>query len=212
MVDCFSFSLLLGSNHPLLIRFRHLCQFPFSSNQTVVIHRFQPLYSMASSRAHDYFLQEANTISHVHFLMSRAWCHLDVTYVPLVNLGSALNKTMWKMWIQPLCACVPYPMGHVNAYAQIWAFVTSHKSHGLNTRFWLVEIKSAALWLVRTYRGHIHYWEKVYFLCMSANIVNTLWLKVYGYDYGMICFDTRLWYFTQDEGNIFQHSKHKGCV
>ena len=28
----------------------------------------------------------------------------------------------------------------------------------------------------------------------------------------MICFDTRLWYFTQDEENIFQHSKHNGCV
>ena len=24
-----------------------------------------------------------------------------------------------------------------------------------------------------------------------TNIVNTIWLKVYGYDYGMICFDTR---------------------
>ena len=26
----------------------------------------------------------------------------------------------------------------------------------------------------------------------EINIVNTIWLKVYGYDYGMICFDTRL--------------------
>ena len=84
MVDCFSFSLLLGSNHPLLIRFRHLCQFPFSSNQTVVIHRFQPLYSMASSIAHDFFLQEAHTICYVHLLMLRAWRHSDVTHVPLV--------------------------------------------------------------------------------------------------------------------------------
>ena len=45
-----------------------------------------------------------------------------------------------------------------------------------------------------------------------TNIVNTIWLKVYGYDYGMICFDTRFWYFTEDEENIFQHSKHKGYV
>ena len=29
------------------------------------------------------------------------------------------------MWIQLLCACVLYSMGHVNFYAQIWAFVTS---------------------------------------------------------------------------------------
>ena len=66
---------------------------------------------MASSCAHDHFLQEANTISHVHFLMSRAWRHLDVTHVPLVNPGSVLNKTMSRMWIQLLCACVRYPMG-----------------------------------------------------------------------------------------------------
>ena len=46
----------------------------------------------------------------------------------------------------------------------------------------------------------------------KINIVNTIWLKVYGYDYGMICFDTRLWYFTQDEENSFKHSKHKGYV
>ena len=39
---------------------------------------------MTSSSAHDFFLQEANTISYVHLLMSRAWRHLDVTHVPLV--------------------------------------------------------------------------------------------------------------------------------
>ena len=47
--------------------------------------RVQPLYSMTSSIAHDSFLQEANTISYVHLLMSRAWRHLDVTHVPLVT-------------------------------------------------------------------------------------------------------------------------------
>ena len=36
-----------------------------------------------------------------------------------------------------------------------------------------------------------------------TNIVNTIWLKVYGYGYGMICFDTSFWYFTQDEENTF---------
>ena len=40
------------------------------------------------------------------------------------------------------------PWGHVNVYAQIWAFVTSMGSHGLNTRFWLVDKIFAALWLV----------------------------------------------------------------
>ena len=38
--------------------------------------------------------------------------------------------------------------GHVNNHDHIWAFVTSMGSHGLNARFWLVETKSAALWLV----------------------------------------------------------------
>ena len=46
--------------------------------------RVQAIYSMASSLAHDSFLQEANTISYVDLLMSRAWRHLDVTHVPLV--------------------------------------------------------------------------------------------------------------------------------
>ena len=45
-----------------------------------------------------------------------------------------------------------------------------------------------------------------------TNIVNTIWLEVYGYDYGMICFDIRFWYFIEDEENIFQHSKLKGYV
>ena len=50
----------------------------------MVIHRLQPLYQMASSSAHDFFFQEANTLYFVHSLISRAWRHLDVTHVPLV--------------------------------------------------------------------------------------------------------------------------------
>ena len=66
-------------------RFRHLCHVKNLFNQTVVIHRFQPLYKMASSSAHDFCLQEANTLSYVHLLMSRAWRHSDVTHVPHVT-------------------------------------------------------------------------------------------------------------------------------
>ena len=63
----------------------------------MVIHRFQPLYRMASSKAHDFFLQEANTISYVHLLMSRAWRHSGVTHVPLVTrlIRDSSIKTMW---------------------------------------------------------------------------------------------------------------------
>ena len=41
------------------------------------------------------------------------------------NYQALLNKTMSRMQIQLLCACVLYPRGHVSNHAQIWAFVTS---------------------------------------------------------------------------------------
>ena len=42
-------------------------------------------------------------------------------------------------------------------------------------------------------------------------------LKVYGYDYGTICFDTRLWYFTQKKiffsiQNIKDMCKKFDCI
>ena len=33
--------------------------------------------------------------------------------------------------------------------------------------------------------------KAVFPMHVSTNLANTIWLKVYGYDYGMICFDTR---------------------
>ena len=71
----------------------------------MVIHRLQSLYSMASSSAHDFFFQEANTISFVHSLISRAWRHLDVTHVPLVI--QALLAMCWlKKWMLTSIECV----------------------------------------------------------------------------------------------------------
>ena len=71
----------------------------------MVIHRLQSLYSMASSSAHDFFFQEANTISFVHSLISRAWRHLDVTHVPLVI--QALLAMCWlKKWMLISIECV----------------------------------------------------------------------------------------------------------
>ena len=52
----------------LLIRFRHLEQSPFSLNQTVVPIRVQPLYSMASSIAHDHVCQEKFSFPLLHLL------------------------------------------------------------------------------------------------------------------------------------------------
>ena len=60
---------------------------------------------MASSSAHDFFFQEANTISFVHSLISRAWRHLDVTHVPLVI--QALLAMCWlKKWMLISIECV----------------------------------------------------------------------------------------------------------
>ena len=105
----------------LLIRFRHLYQFPIPFNLTMVQVRVQPLYSMASSIAHDFFRQEANTLYSLCVLKSsRAWRHSDVTHVPLVTrLHSRCS------WIKKndffsrsnLCVSVLFPMsgtqGHV---------------------------------------------------------------------------------------------------
>ena len=152
MVDCFSSSLLLGSNHPLLIRFRHLFHVQFPFNQTMVKVRVQPLHSMASSIAHDFFFQEANTIYSFCVLMQKNGrdviraSHTSHLYPGLY----AVIKTMSRMWIQLLCACVLYSMGSRVKPCPNMGIVTSHKSHGRNARFWLVERNFAALWLVTT--------------------------------------------------------------
>ena len=68
--------------------------------------RVQPLYSMASSPAHDSFLQEANTLYLFCVLMQKwAWRHLDVTHVPLVI--QALLAMCWlKKWMLISIECV----------------------------------------------------------------------------------------------------------
>ena len=60
---------------------------------------------MASSKAHDFFLQEANTISHVHLLMSRAWRHSGVTHVPLV-IKAPIAMCWLKKWMLTSIQCV----------------------------------------------------------------------------------------------------------
>ena len=153
MVDCISFSLLLGSNHHSLpIRFRHLCHFPFWSNQTMVQVRFQPLHSMATSITHDSFRQEANTLSWFRVLMQKNGRDIiRVSHTSRLYPGlHAVIKTMPRMWIQLLCACVLYSMGSREFPWPYMGICDVNKSHGRNTRFWLVETKFAALWLVTT--------------------------------------------------------------
>ena len=147
-----------------LIRFRYFWSFPFSFDQTMVSIRVQPLYSMASSQSHDHICQKAFSIS--SFCV---WTFQSVKEkMGVTSLGRHLRpactqgfhaviKTMWKMQIQLLCACVLYSMGSRVKPCPNMGIVTSHKSHGRNARFWLVERKFAALWLVTTYWSHHDY-------------------------------------------------------
>ena len=85
----------------------------------------------------------------------------------------AVIKTMPRMWIQLfVCVCSLF-------YGVTWilwpymGIVTSHKSHGRNARFWLVERNFAALWLVRTYSSLYDYWQLLSFKA-SAKYFNPL--------------------------------------
>ena len=149
MVDCFSFSLLLGSNpSPPLICSRHFRHNQKPFNQTVVKARIQPLYQMATSIAHDSFLQKANTLYSFCLLMWRAWRHQGVTHVPLVPRVSRGSLKLCQECGFNSCVRVFFiPWGSREFYDHIWGIVTSNKSHGWNARFWLVERKNAALWL-----------------------------------------------------------------
>ena len=52
------------------------------------------------------------------------------------------------MWIQLLCACVLYSMGHVKNHAQIWAIVTSISHMGeMRDSDWSREILLRSDWL-----------------------------------------------------------------
>ena len=92
-----------------------------------------------------------------------AWSHLEVTYVPLVTRLYAVIKTMWRMQIQLLCVSVLDSMGSRVKPCPYMGNCDVNKSHGLNARFWLVEIIFAALWLVSTPRGHYHYCQQSVF-------------------------------------------------
>ena len=61
--------------------------------------------------------------------------------VPFVTrLYAVCSLKLCELCGSNTCVCVFFfPWGHVNIHAQIWGFVTSMRSHGLNARFWLVE-------------------------------------------------------------------------
>ena len=72
----------------------------------MVLVRVQPLYSMASSLAHDHFCQEAIFLPLFCILMQKwAWHHSDVTHVPLVN-QAPLAMCWLKKWMLTSIQCV----------------------------------------------------------------------------------------------------------
>ena len=146
---------------PLFFR-RHFFPLWFTPNQALVALRIQPLHPLASSQTYDLLSQEANPLSLIHVLKhckimgvtspgphTRPTCHQA--------LRGTFNKTMRRMWIERLCVSVLFPMGSREFVCPNMGIVTSHKSHGLNTRCWLVDSKNTALWLVTAYRSLHHY-------------------------------------------------------
>ena len=114
---------MCGSNFCVLflIRFRHLRSFPFSFDQTMVSIRVQPLHSMASSQSHDHICQKAFSLS-----LFCVWTFQSIKKKKKKNGRDvtrashtsrlypglyAVIKTMPRMWIQLLCACVLYSYG-----------------------------------------------------------------------------------------------------
>ena len=134
----------------LLIRFRHLYQFPFPFNQTMVQVTVQPLYSMASSIAHDLFLQEANPLHSLCVLKSsRAWRHSDLTHVPLVTRlysRCSLKKVIF-FTVKLVCVC---------SFPHVW----DPGSRDANPALWLVE------------RGHVNKWMSYPMLMSHVTVSN----------------------------------------
>ena len=137
--------------------------------------RVQPLHTMASCIPH--VPPRSNLLFTFIFYIKKlykswAWHHLGVTHVPLVTRFYAVIKTMWRMQIQLLCVSVLYSMGSRVKPCPNMGIVTSHKSHGWNARFWLVERKFAALWLVSPQRGHHDYfcdwWISIRFMSLRS--------------------------------------------
>ena len=99
-------------------------------------------------------------------------------------LSRFVIKTMWKMWIKLLCACVLYPMGSRGFSWPYMGIVTSIGSHGLYARFWLVEKIFAALWLVTPQRGQYYYFRFIFELPFShsktANIARSTIRVMFG--------------------------------
>ena len=163
MVDCFSFSLLPGSNHPSSDSFQ--LSLPrlksISSNRghswdsAITFHgRIHCIWLFPPGSKHRIFILPINV---------KGVTSLGRHTRPACTQGFTRSlKTMPRMWIQLLCACVLYSMGSREFLWPYMGICDVNKSHGWNARFWLVETKFAALWLVTTMRSQLHYSSILY--------------------------------------------------
>ena len=115
----------------------------------MVIHRFQPLYQMASSSTHDFFFQEANTLSFVHSLNIKGVTSLGRHTRPACTQGFTRSLKLCEECGFNSCVRVFFILwGHVNFYAQIWANVTSISHMGeMRDSDWSREILLCSDWL-----------------------------------------------------------------
>ena len=88
----------------------------------MVIHRFQPLYQMASSGIYDFFFQEANTLSFVYSLNIQGVISLGCHTRPACHQASRGSLKLCQECGFNSCVCVFFiPMGSREFYDHIWA-------------------------------------------------------------------------------------------
>ena len=159
MVDCLSFSLLLGSKNCFFRRyfFSHW----FILDQAMVFDRIQPLHSVASPQTHDVFSQEANTFSYVHLLNlmgvtslgrhTRPTCH-QAPFEMFIKKGWCWPPYSVFSWTSSdarglgllfmVCACVVGLLGYMLIWMRETWGVFWRSAHGPTTRFtWLRIVK-----------------------------------------------------------------------
>ena len=136
--------------------------------------RVQPLYSMASSIAHDFFRQEANPL---HLLCVLIHQGRDVTRISHTSrlLPGSTRDLLIKKWFfsrsNSVCACSfphAWDPGSRDANPALWLVERGHvnnlmrypmlMSHVITFSLsdWL-RATFAALWLVTDYVGPVHY-------------------------------------------------------
>ena len=212
MVDCLSFSLLLGSKNCFFRRyfFSHW----FILDQAMVFDRIQPLHSVASPQTHDVFSQEANTLSYVHLLNlmgvtslgrhTRPTCHQAPFEIVIKKKVDVDLNTVYFSWtssdarglglIFVVCACVVGLRG--NRLIRMWETwgVFWRSAHGPTTPFtWLRIVK------VLGQTAHASCSLKLCEQCGSNSC-----LCVFFFPWGHVNFHDQIWALPRHLGHVCQ--------